>query len=114
MKNLRIPLRIIFYREGVDWVAHCLEFDLIGDGPTKEEALDMLSEAIALQLDTSLKHNNPGNLFSPADGKFFEMFAAGKDVIVGELSVVPQDSVEIEKAETREYDIGEIRGVCVA
>jgi predicted RNase H-like HicB family nuclease len=116
MKNLRIPLRIVFYRDGTDWVAHCLEFDLMGDGPTKEEALDLLGEAITLQLEASVKHKNPRNLFSPADGKYFEMFAAGTDVIVGELRFVRKDSVQIERTETREYnvDAGDLRNVCMA
>src|SRR5688572_18379668 len=105
MQNLRIPLRIVFYKEGADWVAHCLEFDLMGDGATRKEALDQLGEAIGLQVKASLQHNNPKNLFSPADGKYFQMFAAGKDVVVGELSVVTKATcVEIEKAETREYE----------
>lgn len=114
MKNLRIPLRIVFYRESGRWVAHCLEFDLLGDGPTREEALNQLGNAIGLQLEASLQHNNPTNLFTPADGKYFEMFAAGKNVIVGELSVVRKESVEIEKTETREYDMGDLRNVCMA
>ena len=38
-KALRVPVRVVFYREDGEWVAHCLEFDLIGDGTTKQEAL---------------------------------------------------------------------------
>ena len=29
--NLRVPLRVVFYKEDGDWIAHCLEFDLLGD-----------------------------------------------------------------------------------
>lgn len=103
MKNLRIPLRIVFYRDGQDWIAHCLEFDLIGDGSTKESALDSLGTAIDLQVKESVEHANPSNLFSPADGKYFAMFAAGKNVVFGELHI-HVDSVQIDKAEYREYD----------
>ena len=49
--NLRVPLHVVFYREGEAWIAHCLEFDLAGDGDTKEEALDSLSEAVTLQVE---------------------------------------------------------------
>ena len=68
-------MRTVFYKEGGAWIAHCLEFDLIGDGPTKRKALKSLSQAIAIQLEESVKHNNPANLFTPADGEFFRRFA---------------------------------------
>jgi predicted RNase H-like HicB family nuclease len=107
MKNLRIPLRVVFYRDGDVWVAHCLEFDLMGDGATKEDALDELIEAINLQVAASVEADNPSNLFSPADGRFFAMFAAGKDVVVGALRL-HFDSVTIDEAETREFDPSEL------
>ena len=36
-RNLRVPLRVVFYREDEVWIAHCLEFDLAGDGMTRED-----------------------------------------------------------------------------
>ncbi|MGE3637556.1 MAG: type II toxin-antitoxin system HicB family antitoxin [Pirellulales bacterium] len=108
-ESMRLPIRIVFYKEGNAWVAHCLEFDLMGDGDTREEALDQLGDAIALQIEASIEHDNPANLFSPADGKFFEMFAAGKNIAIGELQLkevsAPRhiDSFEIEECQYREY-----------
>ncbi len=103
MKNLRMPLRVVFYRDGADWVAHCLEFDLMGDGTTKKEALDQLTDAINIQVEASIANDNPENLFSPAEGKFFAMFAAAKKVVVGEMQL-RCDSVVIDEAETREFE----------
>ena len=105
---LRLPLRIVFYKEEGAWIAHCLEFDLIGDGDTQQEAVQQLCEAIVLQMEATIEHKNPANLFTPADGKFFEMFAAGKDVATAELHLKnlpapPSDSFEIEECEYREY-----------
>ncbi len=45
-KTLRTSLRVVFYKDDGEWVAHCLEFDLCGDGKTKEQALKSLSQAI--------------------------------------------------------------------
>jgi predicted RNase H-like HicB family nuclease len=78
MKTLRIPLRVVFYREEGQWIAHCLEFDLIGSGETREEAIGQLTAATQIQVEESLKHDNPRNLFFPAESQFFQMFAAGK------------------------------------
>jgi predicted RNase H-like HicB family nuclease len=107
MKNLRIPLRVVFYREDGKWVAHCLEFDLMGDGDTRDVAVDRLAEAICLQVRESVENNNPENLFSPADGKFFAMYAAGKDAAVIGRLIIQVESVTIDEAEAREYSDSE-------
>jgi predicted RNase H-like HicB family nuclease len=105
---LRIPIRIVFYKGDGDWVAHCLEFDLVGTGATREDALEQLSTAIAMQVEFSLAHDNPGNLFSPADGKYLRMWAAGKDFkCQGELAL-QFDNVSLESPDCREYNGSEL------
>jgi hypothetical protein len=105
-KVIRTPLRIVFYREGNDYVAHCLEFDLVGDGASPREAVNALCEAITIQIQASLKYNNPRNLFTPADGKFFAMFAEGQDAAIGQCEIkleMVDAAVKIERVEAREY-----------
>jgi predicted RNase H-like HicB family nuclease len=80
MKQLRMPLRAVLYEEDSLWIAHCLELDLIGDGETQERALESLSKAIVIQVEATIKYQNPANLFKPAEGRYFRMFAAGQDV----------------------------------
>jgi predicted RNase H-like HicB family nuclease len=101
-----ISLRVVFYKEDSHWIAHCLEFDLLGDGRTKEKALESLTEAIGLQLEESFKHNNSGNLFSPAPSEAWEMFALGKDTAVGNLSVCIE---HLASKRAQPYSLGEIR-----
>ena len=107
VRNLRVPLRVVFYVEGESWVAHCLEFDLVGDGSTKEEAIEALSTAIAIQVSASLEFENPANLFTPADGEFFQKYAEGVDVADGEITVrmdrLRSSLPIIESVEAREY-----------
>lgn len=86
-RTLRVPLSVVFYREGDCWVAHCLELDLLGDGDTQAEALSRLSEAIATQVDWSLERDDASLLFSPAPRELFALFAEGDDVAAGELRV---------------------------
>jgi predicted RNase H-like HicB family nuclease len=106
-RRMRVPLRVVFYREGEAWIAHCLEFDLAGDGATKEEALDALSEAVAIQAQASLEYQNPSNLFTPAAGEIFQKYAEGVDVAEGVLLLSVQrlrsSSPIIEDVEAREY-----------
>jgi len=82
-KTLRVPLRVVFYRDGDSWIAHCLEFDLLGDGKTKPEALDLLTKAIAIQAQASVEHNNPANLFSPS----LESFPKGHSLTRFQLTI---------------------------
>ncbi len=103
-KALRTPIRIVLYKDSSLWIAHCLEFDLCGHGSDPEAALDMLADAVTAQVDFSLDHNAPANLFSPADGKFFEMFAAGEHRATGELKIeFHSEGLEIESVDAREY-----------
>lgn len=105
MKSFSFPVRAVLYREDGSWVAHCLEFDLCGNGETPEDSLRSLSTAMVIQIEHSIKENNPANLFCPADGRFFQMFAAGKNVAFGSLemrSVI--DGFEIESVDAREYE----------
>jgi hypothetical protein len=112
-KTFRVPLRVVFYRESGSWIAHCLEFDLVGDGQTKADALGCLSDAVVLQVEASLAHNNMANLFTPADGKYLEMYAAGHDISAGMLEIteiverLKLSSPVIEGVETRQYDDSE-------
>lgn len=102
MGKLSMPIRVVFYREGSDWVAHCLEFDLVGDGPDRRLALEHLLDAMGLQLQASIEHQNPDNLFRPADGKYFRMFFEGQDTVVGHVHL-DSDWLTIDQAEAREY-----------
>lgn len=87
----RVPVRVVFYREDGAWVAHCLEFDLVGAGKSKEAALRLLAEAIAIQVEASARFKNWANLFAPAEGKYFAMFAAGRDVPRATLQLARTD-----------------------
>jgi hypothetical protein len=103
MKTFRIPLRVIFYKEDGSWVAHCLEFDLCGDGPTKEEALRSLFDSIKIQAQESFHHDNLRNLFTPASSEVQEKFFAGKHTTIqGEMKLTIEPLI-IEEAEYREY-----------
>jgi predicted RNase H-like HicB family nuclease len=76
MENLRVQLRMVFYKEAGFWIAHCLEMDVMGHARTRGDAFRRMNEAIALQITQSVKHDNRANIFMPADAKYFEMYNA--------------------------------------
>jgi predicted RNase H-like HicB family nuclease len=106
--ELRFPLRIVFYKADGDWIAHCLEFDLVGTGKSREEALHNLATAISIQVDFSINRSNPKNLFSPADGKYLHMWAAGKAFKCHAELSLEFPNVCIEEPDCREYDGSEL------
>ena len=109
-KTFRVPLRVVFYREDESWIAHCLEFDLCGDGTSKIDALEMLTDAIVLQTQVLIEHDSLSNLFCPADGKYFRMYAEGtdSDIAKGVMQVsvkrLQSEAPMIVGVEAREYD----------
>ena len=105
VKTYRIPLQIVLYKEGDRHIAHCLQLDLIGDGETVNEAIKSLGQAILTQVEAVIKYGDVADLFSPADGKYFEMFASGKDIAIGEMSLTPHEPEMIfEDIRAREYE----------
>lgn len=110
MPKLKLKVQVVFYQDG-DWIAHCLEMDLCGHGESRRDAIEMLNEALAMQIASSIEDDNPENLFSPADAKFFHMFARGKDIAVGNLEVSVKEeyeSLEFLGSEAREYSGGDL------
>lgn len=103
MKKLRIPLRVVFYQEDGDWIAHCLEFDLLGDGKTKEEAARQLGGAIETQVGCFLENRNIHNLFMPAPAEIQSRFAAGEDEPNAILELEPMDDVEFGEVRARAF-----------
>ncbi len=102
---LHMPVKIVFYREDGLWIAHCLEFDLLGDGETRAAALESLSEAIAIQVEQTFESGNVRNLFHPAPAEFFEMYARGRIVSDAGLHLAMHmaDGIEIPTEGLREY-----------
>lgn len=104
--KIKVPIHIVFYKEQGSVIAHCLQFDLVGDGATKEEALECLKEAIITQVEAIQEGETlADSLFFPADPKLFEMFSRGTDTGRGIVELVKINSDELEfDSLSREYD----------
>ena len=100
-----ISLRVVFYKEGGRWIAHCLQFDLLGDGRTKEKALESLTASITCN---SMRVSSMAiqATFSLPASEAWEMFALGKDTAVGNLSVCIE---RLAANRPKPYSLGDIR-----
>src|SRR3990172_10019503 len=70
----RLSFRATVAREGGDWVAHCLDLDLVATGPTAEAAMDELAGAVEAQLWYARAQHNFEYLFRPAPAEAWERF----------------------------------------
>jgi hypothetical protein len=102
MNSIHLHPRVVFYRQGSSWIAHCLEFDLAGEGSTREEALERLNEALVVKVEVLSVGNRPADLFKPADREYFAMYDAGDEVAVGALRLASHRLV-IDQTRAREY-----------
>ena len=61
-----LSLRAMIFPEDQEWVAHCLDLDLVETGATSEAAMDALVAAVSTELWYARSHDNFEHLFQPA------------------------------------------------
>ena len=69
-----LNLRAMIYPEGKEWVAHCLDLDLVETGDTADTAMDALAEAVGTQLWYARTNDNFAHLFQPAPRETWQRF----------------------------------------
>ena len=73
--NSSMILRVLGYKEGNGWAAHCLETDLVGFGKTFDSALRDLMELTEMQVSFAAHMKQPNLLDHPAPPEIFEIYA---------------------------------------
>ena len=73
MKTLMV--HVVLYREDTYFLAHCLEFDLVAQGDTPDEAYQNLLDAIDLQTQFVREHDDLANLIQPAPLEYWQLLA---------------------------------------
>lgn len=61
-----IKLNVLIYREGDNWIAHCLQMDIVAANTNVKTAEDDIIDLIKAQVTFALENDNLGNLFKPA------------------------------------------------
>lgn len=63
------------YKDGDIFIAHCLEFDLVAEGNTREEARTNLADLIKTHIQFSIEKNVEDKaLFHPAPPNYWDIF----------------------------------------
>ncbi len=71
-------LDVLLYREDGQWVAHCLQLDLVESGDTSEEAEESLAGVIQHHIQWAWEDDDIEDLFHPAPPEVWKMFFAAE------------------------------------
>jgi hypothetical protein len=75
-----VSLNVVFYRDGEDWVAHCVELDLVTAAATREEAwTDIQAVCRAQVLFAAARDPGLESLFRPPSTHLMKMLSLGRD-----------------------------------
>ena len=75
-----ISLNVVFYRDGDDWVAHCVQLDLVTAAPTREEAWRDIQDVCRSQILFAVERDPQFEcLFRPPSEQLMKMMSLGRD-----------------------------------
>jgi hypothetical protein len=63
---VKVTLNAIVYKEDNEWIAHCLQMDLVATGAHSKEAICNLFDLIKAQIEFAEDNNNFAAVFRPA------------------------------------------------
>jgi len=78
-RALSIPLRAVIYHEDRDWLAHCLEMDIVAEGRTPARALADLIDLCVFQISAALEEGDLKSVFQSAPPDIMLMFSLGEE-----------------------------------
>ena len=71
MERLPFHLDVLVEMEEGEYVAHCLQFDLVAVAPTPDQAIEEIKGLITAQIAFALEHDNLENIFRPAPPEYW-------------------------------------------
>jgi hypothetical protein len=78
---IQVPMRVVLYPSADDpkmWIAHALDFDILGHGTSRKAAVIMLNEALAETVLFRIQNNLPPIELAPAPEEVWKLaFKAG-------------------------------------
>ncbi|MDO8136767.1 MAG: hypothetical protein Q6354_03920 [Candidatus Brocadiales bacterium] len=86
----QIDLRILIYREEGNWVAHCLELDIVGAGGTPEKAFNLMSELVEDHISFCFENKIEDKLFNPAPPEYWYRWLKSIPYRIPEYHPLPQ------------------------
>ncbi|OHB93575.1 MAG: hypothetical protein A3E19_04895 [Planctomycetes bacterium RIFCSPHIGHO2_12_FULL_52_36] len=74
----RFDLRVVIYKEDDDYIAHCLEMDIMGTGGTLEIAIEEMKRLVEAQISYCFDKHIEDTLLSPAPPEYWRRLLHAK------------------------------------
>jgi len=74
VKDNAVTFNVVLEKEGREWVAHCLELDIVATSANRRTVLVDMARLIAAQVGYAFANNNLDNLYHPAPPEVWEKF----------------------------------------
>ena len=74
-KTPQLHLDIIIEKQDSEFVAHCLQMDIVSSAITEEIAVQEMVDLISAQVEFAIKHDNLEYLFKPAPAETWQKLA---------------------------------------
>src|SRR5208337_2571832 len=68
----------VVYREGEEWIAHCLQMDIVASGKSAKVVEDDIIALIKAQVRFAIDNDNMENVFKPAPSAIWSMIGHAK------------------------------------
>ncbi|SRR6266481_3912444 len=104
-----LPIRVLFYREGKDFVAHALELDLVAYGRNEKAAAQELEEMMMAQMSYASQLNEPELVYHPAPKEFFDRWESAHMAAFGGKKSKDRTAKIAAKAVVVTFEEGDIR-----
>lgn len=78
-RNNAMTFNILTKPGGAEWIAHCLELDIVATGVSAQAAMDEIFDLIVAQVDYAFSNNNLEHLYHPAPSEVWEEFYRCRD-----------------------------------
>ncbi|MEJ2744303.1 MAG: hypothetical protein P8123_01230 [bacterium] len=82
------PVSVIYYRDEDKWIAHALQFNLMGSGSTQEAAFDDLQGLFSHYFIEYCKRGNFSTFLSPAERRYWNIQKYPQEHYVVMINVV--------------------------
>lgn len=73
-----IKLNIVVYKEGEEWIAHCLQMDIVTSGKSAKAVERDIIDLIKAQVRFASDNGNMENVFKPAPSEIWSMIGHAK------------------------------------
>jgi hypothetical protein len=77
--GLRLALRCVAYPEGRQWLAHCLELDIVAEGPTVARAVNDLIDLCELQIHVASEEGDIESVFTAAPPEIWKLYFLARE-----------------------------------